>query len=64
MPSTLERYKSGDWNEAEVEVHSDGSATITLRKDKQLDEHKTRVKNIYKENEEELTLEGGKLEQT
>lgn len=59
MSKALKRYKAGDWNNTDVEVKDDGSRIVTLRKEGEKPV-KFRVKNLYKENEEEVDIVTGK----
>lgn len=60
MSKALDKYKAGEWNEAEVEVMPDGSGIITLTKEGTKKVYKCRVKNLYKPNEEEVDIGTGK----
>ncbi len=51
MNKVLKMLYSGNFNKMHCEHHSDGSQTITLRKNGESVVYEAVVKNLYKENE-------------
>lgn len=55
-----EKLKIGDFNSMSQEFQPDGSVIITLTSRKWSGKERFRVKNLYKEDEEELDIETGR----
>ena len=59
MSEGLKRLKSGDFNTLNQEQQPDGSVIIILSKRNESQVYKFRVKNLYKENEQEVDIATG-----
>ena len=59
MSEGLKRLKSGDFNTMNQEQQPDGSVIIILSKRNESQVYKFRVKNLYKENEQEVDIATG-----